>query len=110
MVFALVMVGFVFVSSVSQTLLKKAASRSYGSRIQEYLNPLVISAYVLFMLSLLVNVYILKFIPLSLSPILESSGYVFVAGLSYFFLKERLSKRQLIGMGLIIIGIIIFSI
>ena len=32
----------VFISSVSQILLKKAANRTYESPLKEYLNPLVI--------------------------------------------------------------------
>ena len=34
----------VFISSVSQILLKKAANRTYESPLKEYLNPLVIGA------------------------------------------------------------------
>ena len=35
----------VFISSVSQILLKKAADRTYENHIREYLNPLVIFSY-----------------------------------------------------------------
>lgn len=38
----------VFVSAVSQVMLKKAALKKYDSKIKEYLNPLVIFAYILF--------------------------------------------------------------
>ena len=38
----------VFISSVSQILLKKAADRTYESSLKEYLNPLVIGAYGMF--------------------------------------------------------------
>ena len=40
--FALIFVAGVFISSVSQILLKKSAEREYPSKIREYLNPLVI--------------------------------------------------------------------
>ena len=35
----------VFISSVSQILLKKAADRTYESSLKEYLNPLVIGIF-----------------------------------------------------------------
>ena len=51
--------------------------------------------------------YALKVVPLSLSPILESAGYIFVAVLSLLFLKEKMTKKQLIGTGFIIAGVIV---
>ena len=50
-----------------------------------------------------------KYVPLSSGPILESTGYIFVAVLGYFVLKERFTKKKVIGMALIIFGILFFS-
>jgi small multidrug resistance pump len=99
----------VLVSSISQIGLKKSARKNYESTLKEYLNPLVIISYVLFFLSTFLTVYALKVVPLSLQPIIESTGYIFVTVLSYIFLKEKLSKRKIIGMIVIIIGIIVFA-
>ena len=44
-----------FIASVSQVMLKKAADRSWPSPLREYLNPLVVGAYVLFGLSTVLN-------------------------------------------------------
>ena len=41
----------VFISSVSQTLLKISANKSHSDRLHEYLNPYVIIAYGMFFLS-----------------------------------------------------------
>ena len=103
------MLAAVFTAACSQLLLKKAAGAVYKNRLAEYLNPRVITAYGLFTLSALGSFYALRFIPLSLMPVLESSGYVFMAALSYIFLRERLNKRQLGGMALIIAGIVLFN-
>ena len=51
----------------------------------------------------------LKKVPLSMQPILESTGYIFVAVMGYIFLKETLSRRKLAGIALIRVGIIVFS-
>jgi len=50
----------------------------------------------------------LRFIPLSLASVLESAGYVYVALLSYFVFKEKITKRKLFGVILIILGSILF--
>lgn len=99
----------VFISSVSQVLLKKAASREYERKISEYLNPLVIGAYAMFFGSVILTMLALRYVPLSMSPILESTGYIFVSVLGYFFLKERFSRRKILGFCLILAGIAVFS-
>lgn len=107
--FSLVFIFGVFISSVSQILLKKSAQVEYGSKIKEYLNPRVIFAYIIFFGATLCSVLAYTKIPLSFGPILESAGYIFVAILSRLFLKERITKKKLIGLSIIIIGIIIYS-
>lgn len=99
----------VFISSVSQILLKKAANRVYTSPLKEYLNPLVIGAYAMFFSSVILTMLALRYLPLSMSPILESTGYIFVSVLGYFFLKESFSRRKLLGIALILVGIAVFS-
>ena len=99
----------VFISSVSQILLKKAANKTYEDHIREYLNPLVIGAYGMFFCSVILTMLALKYVPLSMSPILESTGYIFVSVMGYFFLKEKFTKRKLAGFALILAGVIIFN-
>ena len=99
----------VFISSVSQILLKKAANRTYETPLKEYLNPLVVGAYGLFFCSVILTMLALKYVPLSMSPILESTGYIFVSVMGYIFLKERFKRRKLCGFALILAGVIIFN-
>lgn len=106
----LIMVFSVFISSCSQVVLKKSAGKTYKSKIAEYLNPPVMISYGVFFISTLIGVFCLKYVPLSLAPVIESLGYVFVGVLGYFFLKERFTKRKLLGIGLIILGLILFSV
>ena len=41
-------------------------------------------------------------------PVIESLGYVMVMFLSYFFFKEKITKRKLLGMVIILVGIFIY--
>ena len=97
----------VFISSVSQIILKKSADKKYDSKIKEYLNPLVIIAYGIFFLATLVTIYAYKGIPLSLGPILETTGYLWVSLLGYFILKEKISRRKILGLVVVIVGIFV---
>ena len=108
-IYSCIMILAAFISSVSQIMLKKSAQKEYPSRIREYLNPLVIIAYILFFGCTLISMYGMKVVPLSLAPALEATGYIFVAVLSYIILKEKLTFRQIAGMVLIAAGILVSS-
>ena len=55
----------VFISSVFQILLKKAANRTYETPLKEYLNPLVSRAHTeLFFCSVILTMLALKYVPL----------------------------------------------
>lgn len=97
----------VFISAVSQVILKKSTAGKYNSRIQEYLNRNVIFAYGLFFASSIMTALAYKYVPLSRGQMLEAVGYVYVTVLSIIFLKERLQKREILGMVCIITGIVL---
>jgi len=107
--YSIIFISSVFLSSVSQLLLKKSAKKTYDKKIEEYLNPWVIFSYCLFFICTLITIIAYKKIPLSVGPILESTGYIFVSVLGAVFLGEKFSKKKLSGMLFIILGIIIFS-
>ncbi|NJE80123.1 multidrug ABC transporter [Olsenella sp. SW781] len=99
----------VLVSAVSQVLLKKSAMREHESAIREYLNPFVIFAYVLFVGSTLLSVISYRGIPLSMGPILEATGYLYVTIFGVTIFHERMNRRKLVALALIICGIVIYS-
>ena len=98
-----------FIASCSQIVLKKAAEKEYPSKIAEYLNPMVIGAYGVFFIASLCPVFAYKMVPLSLGPILEATGYIWVAVLGKIFLQEKIGKKKATGLLVIIIGIVIAS-
>ena len=108
-IFSCVFLCSVLISSISQILLKKSADRIYDSRIKEYLNPLVIIAYGMFFCSMMITMYCYRYVDVSAGPILESAGYIFVAVLGAIFLKERFTKKKVIGMLVLFCGIALFS-
>lgn len=99
----------VFVSSVSQTILKKASLTEHRSFIGEYLNLPVILAYGMFFGSTLLTMFAYKKLPLSMSPAFESSSYIFVTIFGVTIFKEKVGPRKLFALFLILLGIIIFT-
>lgn len=98
-----------FISAVSQVMLKKAATKQYDSPIQEYLNPLVIGAYTIFVLATLCSILAYRVIPLSLGPVLESTSYIYVTIFGVTIFHEKLNSGKIAALILIIAGILIFS-
>ena len=99
----------VFVSAISQVMLKKASQKQYASPLQEYLNPLVIFAYVLFVGTTFLSILAYRGIPLSLGPVLEATSYIYVTFFGVKIFKEKLNKKKISALVCIIAGIMIFS-
>ena len=99
----------VFVSAVSQVMLKKSASREHGSVVKEYLNPLVVFAYVLFVGATFFSVLSYKGIPLSMGPVLDATGYLWVTLFGVTIFHERMNAKKLLALALIVCGIVIYA-
>ncbi len=100
----------VCVASMSQILLKKSANIERKNKIAEYMNKEVILSYGLLFISTLLTLYAYKEVKLSMGLVLETISYILIPVLSYFILKEKIQKKQIYGIVLIIIGIVIYSI
>lgn len=105
---AFLLIG-VFVSAVSQVMLKKAALRHYENHIAEYLNPLVICAYMLFVGTTFLSIFAYKGIPLSMGPILEATSYIYVTLFGIVIFKEKMTSRKWLALTLILFGIALYS-
>lgn len=106
---AILLVG-VFISSVSQVLLKKAAMKQYASPIREYLNPQVIFAYALFFGTTLLSILAYRGIPLSLGPVLEATSYIYVTFFGVTIFKEKMNRKKLFSLAVLLAGIVIYAI
>lgn len=100
----------VIISAIAQVLLKKSADVKRENIIKEYLNWKTILSYSIFFGATLCTVFSYKYLPLSFGPILGTLEYLFVAVLSYYFLKEKIKRKKLIGLFIIILGVCIYSI
>ena len=97
------------VSAFSQILLKKSANKPHESFWRQYLNKFVISGYLLLLVATLLSVWAYSGMSYKYGPPLESIGFIIITILSAVILQEKITKKKIIGVVLIIIGILIFT-
>lgn len=107
--YVIVMVVSAFIASFSQILLKISAGKKHENVIKEYVNPLVIGGYAMLVVSMFLGIICYKHMDYMQVVILEPIGYIIVMFLSRIFFKERVTKRKVLGMALILAGIVVFN-
>lgn len=95
----------ILIASFSQIILKKGASKK-----NIYINRYTIIGYGFMLLSTILTLVGYKGTSLTMSGILQSLSFVFVPLFSFLFLKEKVNKKTMLGIAVIIVGIIVFSI
>lgn len=98
----------VAIASFSQILLKISSGKSYSCLLREYLNPYVIAGYAMLLMSTVFTILAFHGIDYKNGPLIESAGYLFVMLLSRWILKEKITRKKLIGNGLILLGIVVY--
>lgn len=109
LIYSAIMLAGVFISSIAQVLLKKASMKKYDTIVQEYLNPKVIIAYIIFFGATFLSIFAYRVVPLSMGAILEATGYIYVTIFGVVIFKEKISGLKLIALGMIIAGIVVYS-
>lgn len=107
--YACVLLMGVFISAISQVMLKKASQKKYDSWLREYLNPLVVFAYILFFGTTLLSIIAYRGIPLSMGPILEATSYIYVTVFGVTIFKEKLNRKKILALLLILCGIVVYA-
>ena len=101
----------VFVASVAQLLLKSSAEDHNETNKNMFLNWKVITSYFVAFLIMFVNsAFIYKHIYMNQIGMIDALGYIFVPILSFVFLSEKLNAKQIVGIVLIVIGVLLYSI
>ena len=99
----------VFISTLSQVLLKMSANERHSSYLKEYLNVKVITAYVLFLGSTFLSIVSFQVVPLSFGNILDTFGYIFITIFSATFFNENITLSKLFSLFLIICGTLTYT-
>lgn len=99
----------VFIAGVAQMMLKKSAAQKHSSIINEYVNPWVITAYILMAVSLVSNIFVMsRGVLLKEMGVIGASSYLFVPVLAAVCFKDKFKKKKIFSIALIISGTVVF--
>lgn len=100
-------IAAVILSSVSQILLKKKASNAPKNFFKKFLNGAVILSYILLFASMMLNSLALREMDVSVLPCFTATSFLWIMVLSAIFLGEKPTKKKIIGVAMIIVGVIV---
>ena len=106
----LIMLLGIFISSISQLILKKGAIKNYSSIIWQYVNIYTFIGYGMMFVSTLCSLIAHRVVPVSYAPVWNSCSFILVTLVSRIFLKEIPTKQKLHGLSIMVVGIIVFSV
>ena len=107
-IYVLLLVFNCIVSAVSQVLLKSSARKEHASFWKQYLNVRVIVAYMMYIFVVVLNIYLLRYIPLIVAmPFNGTLPFILSIFFGRIFFQERITIRKIVGSLLIIGGIIV---
>ena len=95
----------ILIASYSQIILKKGAKQE-----NIYINKYTMIGYGLMITSTVLTLIGYKSVSLTLSGVLQTLSFVFVPFFSLIFLKEKIDKKTLLWIAVIILGILIYTI
>lgn len=109
--YKLVVIACVLMAAVAQMMLKKGATLQHSSLIREYLNPWVMGGYMLMGLSMMGNIFAMSNgVQVKEVSIMESFSYLFVPLLSWLIFGEHFTRRKMLAIAIIMLGVFIFFI
>ncbi len=109
MIYYLLVVFNVFAASCCQMMLKQGARKGYSPLWRQYLNPWVITGYVVLGLTMVLNIFCMSHgVQVKEVGIIESLAYLFVPILSFFCFRERITWMKVGAIATILLGITIF--
>lgn len=100
-------IAAVVIASASQVLLKKKAVKAPKSFLKKFLNGPVMLSYALLFLSMALNSLALRQMEMSILPCITATSFLWIMVLSAIFLGEKPSRRKIIGVGMILIGVLV---
>ncbi len=72
-------------------------------------NKMILFGLFLYVVSLVIYLFALKYTPLSFAYPTFASAFIFIAVISKFYLNERIGMLRALGIGLVVIGICVIA-
>ncbi len=103
----LIILGMTCMGAFAGLFIKRASGAD--NIIKQVFNWNFIIGGIIYFASSVINVYVLQFADYSVVYPLTSITYIFTMLVSYFFLKEKITRRKIAGVALILLGAALIS-
>ncbi len=107
MIYYYLALAAVLLTGVGQVLLKIGAKKR--GTMEMYTNPATLAGYGIFLVATICSIYALQVMNLKTLYALTSLTPLVVMTLSVYVLKETLTKKKVIAIGLIFSGLLVFN-
>lgn len=107
MIYYFILIGMTILGSAASLFLKKASGAESIIKILLRLELYVGGA--LYLLSAILNIYVLRVLDYSVVLPLTSITYIWTMVLSHFVLGEKITKKKVEGVILIVVGAVLVS-
>ena len=102
MIYYAILLIMTLIGSFASFFLKKGSD--FHTILDLLKNKYVYIGGTLYVISALLNIYVLKYLDYSVVLPLTSITYIWTLFISYFFLKEKINIKKIIGIILIVFG------
>lgn len=107
MKYFMILIAMTAIGSIASLFLKKASGAE--SFVKMLVNPRLYVGGGLYLLSAVLNIYILRFLEYSVVLPLTAITYIWTMVLSYLILKEKITIKKMGGVVLIVVGAVLVS-
>ncbi|MBU5474511.1 EamA family transporter [Roseburia sp. MSJ-14] len=105
MIYYVILIGGTVLGAVASMFFKQASEKE--NIIKALWDIKLYIGGVLYLASALVDIYVLRYLDYSAALPFTAITYIWTLLLAYFVLKEKISKKKIIGVGLIVLGAIL---
>lgn len=105
MMYYMLLVIMTVMGAVAALFLKKAST--FKNLTELFLNIHLYTGGMLYFLSAILNIYVLRYLDYSIVLPLTSITYIWTMILSYYILHEKVTRKKVIGLGFVFIGAVL---
>lgn len=101
-----------FFTALGQVLLKLYSVKSNKrnrSFLKKFLNPFLILSVLLFSLSFIGAIWVMRYLEFTIYYSITALNFVFITFLSKKYLKEKIDSKKWVGIIIIVVGLLVFN-
>lgn len=98
-----------FIGALASFCFKKSTRYQTHGILSQFFHPLIFLGIALYLIAAFLNIYVLQILPYSIVLPLTSITYIWTMWFSSRYLHETITKKKIIGISFIIIGVLFLA-